>query len=209
DILLRHTDSNVNPENWDWQALKGEFNIIFLTDTTIPKEKIPKMKQEELLDTLLDKAKEKLAWREQELGEDGFNELLRFVLMATIDRNWRDHLYELDDLRQGISLRAYAQKDPLIEYKHESRKTYEDMRIEVAKNASSLIFRAQPGPRQRRPQPTREYKPSAIAQPAAQPAAQGAPAARRPVVAGKKIGRNDPCPCGSGKKYKKCCGRNA
>ncbi len=209
DVLLRHTDSKVNPETWDWQALKGEFNMIFLTDTTIPKEKIPKMKQEELLDILLDKAKEKLAWREQELGEDGFNELLRFVLMVTIDRNWRDHLYELDDLRQGISLRAYAQKDPLIEYKHESRKTYEDMRIEVAKNASSLIFRAQPGPRQRRPQPTREYKPSAVAQPAAQPAAQDAPAARRPVVAGKKIGRNDPCPCGSGKKYKKCCGRNA
>ncbi|KPK67910.1 hypothetical protein AMJ87_12680, partial [candidate division WOR_3 bacterium SM23_60] len=215
DILIRHTDPKINPETWDWDALKGEFNIVFLTDTSIPKEKIPKMKQEELLDILLEKAKERLAWREQELGQDVFNELLKFVLMATIDRNWRDHLYELDDLRQGISLRAYAQKDPLIEYKHESRKTYEDMRIEVAKNASGLIFRAQPGPRQRRPQQTREYKPSAVAQPAAQPgaappgAAQGAQPQQRPVIAGKKIGRNDPCPCGSGKKYKKCCGRNA
>ncbi len=211
DILLKHTDPKVNPEQWDWDSLKGEFNMLFLTDASIPKESIPRMKQEGLLDMFLEKAKEKLAWREQELGEETFSELLKVVLMATIDRNWRSHLYELDDLRQGISLRAYAQKDPLIEYKHESRKTYEDMRIEIAKNATGLIFRAQPGPRQRRPQQTREYKPtaaqpSAAAGPTAQP--EAAPAQRRPVVAGKKVGRNDPCPCGSGKKYKKCCGRN-
>jgi preprotein translocase subunit SecA len=212
DMLLKHTDPKVNPEQWGWDSIKGEFNLVFLTDAAIPKEKIPKMKQEELLDDLLEKAKEKLSWREQELGEEAFSELLKFVQMATIDRNWRSHLYELDDLRQGISLRAYAQKDPLVEYKRESRKTYEDMRVEIAKNAAGLIFRAQPGPRQRGPQQTREFKPTA-AQPsaAAGPTAEAraAPAQGRPVVAGKKVGRNDPCPCGSGKKYKKCCGRNA
>lgn len=202
DILLKYTDAKINPEQWEWDSIKGEFNIIFLTDTVIPKEKIPKMKQEELLDILLEKAKEKLSWREQELGEDVFNELLKFVLMGTIDNKWRDHLYSLDALREGIRLRAYGQKDPLIEYKQESFKMYDELLIDIAKHASGLIFRAQPGPRQRRSQKTQEYKPSVTAKPGAVPAKQTT------VVAKKKIGRNEPCPCGSGKKYKKCCGRN-
>ncbi len=202
DILWRHTDPKVNPEEWDWDSIKGEFNMIFLTDAVIPKDRIPKIKQEELLDMLLERAKEKLSWREQELGEDIFNELLKFVLMHIIDSKWRDHLYALDDLRQGINLRAYGQKDPLIEYKQESSKMYENMLVDIAKSTSGLVFRAQPGPKQRKVQKTREYKPADAAKPG------GAPAKQKTVTVGKKTGRNDPCPCGSGKKYKKCCGRN-
>ena len=202
DILLKHTDPKINPEEWDWDTIKGEFNMIFLTEAAIPKEKIPKMKQEELLDILHEKAKDKLSWRQQELGEEVFNELLKFVLMGTIDSKWRDHLYGLDALREGIRLRAYGQKDPLIEYKQESFKMYDELLVDIAKSASGLIFRAQPGPRQRRTQRTQEYKPSAAAKPGAAPAKQTV------VASQKKIGRNEPCPCGSGKKYKKCCGRN-
>jgi len=202
DILLKHTDPKINPEEWDWDAIKGEFNMIFLTEAIIPKEKIPKMKQEELLDILLEKAKNKLSWRQQELGEDVFNELLKFVLLGTIDNKWRDHLYGLDALREGIRLRAYGQKDPLIEYKQESFKMYDELLVDIAKSASGLIFRAQPGPRRRRTQRTQEYKPSAAAKPGE------APATQKVVTGQRKIGRNEPCPCGSGKKYKKCCGRN-
>jgi preprotein translocase subunit SecA len=201
DILWKHTDSKTNPEQWDWETIKAEFNMLFLTDMTIPKDKIPRMKQEELLDMLLDRAKEKLSWREQELSEEMLLELLRFVLLGTIDNKWRDHLYGLDALREGIRLRAYAQKDPLIEYKHESFKMYDELLVDIAKHSSGLIFRAQPGPRQRKSQPTKEYKPSAV-----QPGAL--PQKPKGVIGKKKIGRNDPCPCGSGKKYKKCCGRN-
>ncbi|MCK4674131.1 preprotein translocase subunit SecA, partial [candidate division WOR-3 bacterium] len=165
DILWRHTDPKVNPEEWDWDSIKGEFNMIFLTDAVIPKDRIPKIKQEELLDMLLERAKERLSWREQELGEDIFNELLKFVLMHIIDSKWRDHLYALDDLRQGINLRAYGQKDPLIEYKQESSKMYENMLVDIAKSTSRLVFRAQPGPKQRKVQKTREYKPTDAAKP--------------------------------------------
>jgi preprotein translocase subunit SecA len=202
DILWKHTDSKTNPEEWGWETIKAEFNMLFLTDMAIPKDKIPKMKQEELLDMLLERAKEKLSWREQELGEEVFLELLRFVLLGTIDNKWRDHLYSLDALREGIRLRAYAQKDPLIEYKHESFKEYDELLTDIAKHSSGLIFRAQPGPKQRKSQPMKEYKPSAMSRPGAMP--------QKPqsVVGKKKVGRNDPCPCGSGKKYKKCCGRN-
>jgi preprotein translocase subunit SecA len=200
DILWRYTDKKTNPEEWDWDAIKAEFNLLFLTDIALPKEKIPRMKQEELLDILLERAKEKLGWREQELGTDVFHELLKFVLLGTIDNKWRDHLYGLDALREGIRLRAYAQKDPLIEYKQESFKMYDELLVDIAKHASGLIFRAQPGPRQQKARATKEYKPG-VAQPGAQP--QNIKGAR----VEKKVGRNDPCPCGSGKKYKKCCGR--
>lgn len=201
DILWRCTDSKTNPEQWDWETIKAEFNMLFLTDMAVPKDQIPRMKQEELLDILLDRTKEKLSWREQELGEEMLLELLRFVLLGTIDNKWRDHLYGLDALREGIRLRAYAQKDPLIEYKHESFKMYNELFVDIAKHSSGLIFRAQPGPRQRKSQPTKEYKPSAV-----QPGAL--PQKPKGVIGKKKIGRNDPCPCGSGKKYKKCCGKN-
>ncbi len=207
DILTKYTDPKTNPEEWGWDSIKGEFNLIFLTDATIPKEKIPKMKQEELLDLLLEKAKEKLNWREQEFESETFHDLLRFVLLGTVDSKWRDHLYALDALREGISLRAYGQKDPLVEYKRESFKMFDDLQRDLARDASGLVFRAQPRREARQPQRTQEYKPSAGTQPRA-----GGP--RAPERAGaavatqKKVGRNDPCPCGSGKKYKKCCGRN-
>lgn len=204
DILLRFTDPKINPEEWDWNSIKNEFNMVFLTDATIPKDNIHKIKQEDLLDILLEKAKERLSMREQELGEEVFNQLLNFVLLHTIDNNWRHYLYELDDLRQGISLRAYGQKDPLIEYKKESFRKFDELQHQIAREGSTLLFRAQPRPTARQPQQIREYKPSAMARSGAAPAKK-----QTTVVGQKKIGRNDPCPCGSGKKYKKCCGRNA
>jgi preprotein translocase subunit SecA len=205
DILLKYTDPKINPEEWDWEAIKTEFNMIFLTDVGLPKENIHKIKQEDLLDMLLEKAKERLSWREQELGEDILKEMLKFVLLSTVDSRWRDHLYALDDLRQGISLRAYGQKDPLVEYKQESFRMFDELQRQLARDASALVFRAQLSPRARRPQPTSEYKPSTETKPST---AETAPTKSKPFVGTKKVGRNDPCPCGSGKKYKKCCGRN-
>ncbi|KPJ73011.1 preprotein translocase subunit SecA [candidate division TA06 bacterium DG_78] len=204
DILLKYTDPKINPEEWDWEGIKGEFNVTFLADMHIPKDDIHKIKQEQLLDMLLEKARERLTWREQELGKEMFNQLLKFVLLSTIDSNWRHYLYELDDLRQGISLRAYGQKDPLIEYKQESFRKFDELQRQIARDCSALLFRAQPRPVERRPQQTREYKPSTDIK----PGAAAAPAQKQTVANRKKVGRNEPCPCGSGKKYKKCCGKN-
>jgi len=203
DILVKHTDAKQSSEEWDWASLKNEFNLLFLTDVVIPEDRRERIRQEELLDLLLERARERYAHREQELGPEVFPEMLKYVLLGTIDNRWRDHLYGLDALREGINLRAYAQKDPLIEYKQESFKMFDELLRDIARDASALIFRAQPGPVQRRPVATREYKPNADAKPGA------APAADKTATAEKKIGRNDPCPCGSGKKYKKCCGKSA
>jgi preprotein translocase subunit SecA len=209
DIIMKYTDPKMNPEEWDWEALKGEFNLLFLTDVAVPQESIPKMKQEELLDLLLERAKEKLDWREKEFEPELFKEMLKFILLGTVDGKWRDHLYALDSLREGISLRAYGQKDPLIEYKFESRKMFDELQRDLAKDASGLVFRAQPRPHVRRPQRMHEYKPSARPQQVGQAVQGGAgKQGTATVTVADKVGRNDPCPCGSGKKYKKCCGRN-
>jgi len=205
DIIVKYSDPKRPPEEWDWDGLKNEFNLLFLTDVIIPRERMERIRQEEVLDLLLEKTQERFAYREQKLGPEVFPEMLKFVLLGTIDNRWRDHLYALDALREGINLRAYAQKDPLLEYKQESFKMFDELLRDIARDASALIFRAQPGPVQRRPVATREYKPNADAKPGATPSA----AADKPAAAEKKAGRNDPCPCGSGKKYKKCCGKNA
>ncbi len=203
DIIVKYSDPKTNPEEWEWDNLIGEFNFLFLTDFRIPKEKIPRIKQEELLDMLLDKAKERLKWRQEQLGEATVNDFIKLILLSTVDSKWRDHLYALDALREGISLRAYGQKDPLVEYKQESFRMFDELLRDIAKQTTALIFRAEPQIQPVRRQPKiQEYKPGVSS-------AGGVEAKKKPtVIKKKKVGRNDPCPCGSGKKYKKCCGRN-
>ncbi|MBE0432997.1 preprotein translocase subunit SecA [candidate division WOR-3 bacterium] len=211
DMIVKNTDPKMNPEEWDWDALRGEFNLLLLTDVVIPEDRIPKMKQEELLDLLLARAKEKLQWREREFPAQLMGEMLKFVLLGTVDSKWRDHLYSLDALREGISLRAYGQKDPLIEYKQESFKMFDELQRDLARDVSGLIFRAQPRPRVRKAERMYEHKPGTRPESGARAAAAGSagPSRAGTVTVANKVGRNDPCPCGSGKKFKKCCGRSA
>ncbi len=203
DIILKFTDLKQHPEEWDWESLKGEFGLLFLTEVKFTQEEILKMKQETLLDKLIEVAKGKLEEREKALGPEIFEDLLKFVMLGTIDSYWRDHLHSLDALREGIGLRAYGQKDPLIEYKQESFKMFDVTLRNLGKDISGLLFRAQLRPEVIRPTRTTEYKPAL----AGQTTAGSGKAPAKPQAA--KVGRNDPCPCGSGKKYKKCCGRSA
>jgi len=157
--------------------------------------------------------------RARELGQDVFAELQRMVLLHLIDQAWREHLYELDHLRKGIGLRSVGQKDPLIEYKKESFRLFAEMQARIRDQFVEYIFRLQPVTMQRpalRPQVREERSESAAASAVSvgrltarsgEPLLVSRTGRTRPAppLAGK-IGRNDPCPCGSGKKYKKCCG---
>ncbi len=152
----------------------------------------------------------------------------RYTILSAIDKLWQEHLYNMDSLRNSIGLRAYGQRDPLIEYKAEAFKMFEELRgnihSEICRNiflsASSLM--AFENFIRKLPQKTTHQEASAFG---AAPAAEGAPGAgqagsemvtqatealskAKPVRSGPKVGRNDPCPCGSGKKYKQCCGKN-
>jgi preprotein translocase subunit SecA len=192
------------------------------------------------------------ARRESDLTSDIMRRLERLVLLQVIDKHWRDHLAELDRLKEGIGLRAYGQKDPLLEYKSEAFSMFMDLVESIQEDSIQLIFRAQVAPavdaparrapvgqalhpEARRPMDAAAAQASATPVPEFGPgvASRGGRAPFDPVPRGgaprkaerehegddegprpepvrkeARVGRNDPCPCGSGKKYKKCCGRD-
>jgi preprotein translocase subunit SecA len=161
---------------------------------------------------------------------DALKEVERFTILSAIDRLWQEHLYEMDSLRYSIGLRAHGQRDPLIEYKAEAYKIFEELMVNIKTEICHNIFRSASSlmafenflrnvPQQTTHQSTSAFGGTATgtsAAPARRAPSQGsdlvseAAAAvekAKPVRAGPKVGRNDPCPCGSGKKYKHCCGK--
>ena len=146
--------------------------------------------------------------REQEVGPDVLRQLERWVMLQIIDAQWKDHLLSMDHMKEGIGLRGYGQRDPLTEYKREAFDLFEEMVGRVRTMVVEWLFKLQV---------TREApeaaRPSAPRTPTPTPArtsdvvlSHGAPERRREVArSGQKVGRNEACPCGSGKKYKKCC----
>jgi preprotein translocase subunit SecA len=207
--LVSKYSTSKYPEEWDWPSLKSEFGLLFITNFTISDAEIPRMKPEILTEAFKKITQERYLQREVELGKELLSDLVKFVFLRIIDTKWRDHLYAMDMLREGIGLVAYGQKDPLIEYKQESFQMFNEMMTDFNQEAVSLLFRAQVQTQDKRAasQPIRAYKPEITAQGPVdtreqKPAANITPQQRSSV----KVGRNDPCPCGSGKKYKRCCG---
>jgi preprotein translocase subunit SecA len=161
--------------------------------------------------------------REDEFGPETMRLLERNFFLQVLDGQWKDHLYAMDQLREGIGLRGYGQKDPLSEYKIEGFGMFEEMMERVREDTIRILFLVQmaeeenlPQRRQQRFSMTRGPSEDVFAQrqPQAAGLAQGpGPGQAQPVQQtvkreGRKVGRNEPCPCGSGKKYKKCCGAN-
>ncbi len=193
-----------NPETWDLNGLRERFEGMFLkpTDLVYTADERAKLKKKDIHEILSEKAHEAYALSERENTPERMREIERVVLLKTVDKYWMDHLDAMDDLRQGISLRAYGSHDPLIEYKVESFDMFDEMintiKYETVKGC--LILRVV----------RQEIKRVQVAKPE-ELNSVGGDGKKKPVVktAKQKIGPNDPCPCGSGKKYKKCCGRDA
>jgi len=208
-----HTDAATYPEAWDLTGLKQDLLKIFLVDVKFDQKDLNELKQQDLKDNLYKMALQIYGHKEEMLGEELMRQLERYAMLRTIDEKWKEHLYDLDQLKTGIGLRAYGQRDPLIEYKKEAFALFTEMLEKIDEETLELIFKLQVEERERprRREPERQMQ--AVHQSTVgmgyaetQPAEQVAPGKPKPVRVGKKIGRNDPCPCGSGKKYKKCCG---
>ena len=185
-----------------------------------------------LLEALEEKVREQLERREQEFGPERMQYLVRFILLQVIDTKWKEHLYGLDNLREGIGLRAYGQRDPLVEYKREAFDMFDQMTDSIKEEAIEFLFRVQQVHEVKPANPIEEshaqylhpeagFSESKGASPSKLPRGMGAPSpfsprneapddqAPAPIKRShEKVGRNDPCPCGSGHKYKKCCGTN-
>jgi preprotein translocase subunit SecA len=204
--------------------LERQFGVAF--DPTAPplrppadRETVGRALRDRLMEVLEEKRKrcDALAEEHRELGYPAFAEYEREILLRVSDRQWKDHLHAMDGLREGVSLRGYAQKDPKLEYQREGFQLFEQMGQRVDQEVAELVFKfVLPDPSQLRPAPPPPRRVESAPQggarpglPQAAPAGAARPGAAAAAAAGARVGRNDPCPCGSGKKYKKCCGADA
>jgi preprotein translocase subunit SecA len=192
-----YAPEGVYPEEWDLKGLLDYAEQYFLPGHGLVPGDLEGMGRRELQDFLSERSRDAYDAREQELGQETMREIERVVMLRIVDEKWMDHLDAMDQLREGIGLRAYGQKDPLIEYKFEGYEMFQNMIDSIQDDVVRYIFRVnvvQPQQEQKRQVTENRY-------------AEEGP--KKPVRRENKVGRNDPCPCGSGKKYKKCCGRAA
>ncbi|MFZ3105829.1 MAG: preprotein translocase subunit SecA [Candidatus Hydromicrobium sp.] len=216
DIIDRSVDIHINPgdypENWDLETLSNYITSLFSRDIItdiIDRKKIGESKWD------ISILKEKLAERAYRIYEERENnysppvirKLEKIVMLNVIDNMWRGHLLEMDYLQEGIGLRAIGQMDPLVEYKRETFNLFKELIEEIKFDTVKLLYNVRIVTReeQEKQKTVRENEVTNIV--TSGPLEAGSIALQTKPVTAKKIGRNDPCPCGSGKKYKKCCGR--
>ena len=200
-----------HPDNWDIEGLVGQLGTVFPLPPfgEIPSDEFGEVK-EAVIDRMMQYAQTAYQAKEAELTEPMMRQVEQFVVLKTIDSKWISYLTMMEHFKEGIGLRAFGQKDPLVEYKHEAFQAFQellnDIQFEIASNMYRVQVRAEP------PVPTpppavlaaNRGRPGGATATAVNSNGGGSPAA---VPAGTKLGRNDPCWCGSGKKYKKCHGR--
>jgi preprotein translocase subunit SecA len=251
ELLDKFADKEKHPEDWDIAGLKGEIFTRFGVDILAEGVEAEKLNRVELGDQIFEKLKERYDAKEHLIGPDQMRHHERVIMLSVIDQLWKDHLLNMDHLKEGIGLRGYAQHDPLVEYKRESFDMFEEMMNTFKEQTVRYLYLMQiidaatnrPVEFTRRPpQNVIESGPATSAEP--QPSGNGhqppppqrkaatslddmerqferkkrreleqarmagasMPEAVQQHVRGEKIGRNDPCHCGSGKKYKKCHG---
>jgi len=216
EIILKHTSNSKSPDQWDIQGLSFGLQTAFGLNYRISEESLENRTQDSLFDEIWTLVKEKYQEKERRFGEEMMRQFERGVFLMVIDNLWKDHLYEMDHLKGGVQYRAFGQKNPLYEYQKEGLKMFEELRAAIAREVSSYIFRLERVQREPAAQnPKTVYYGPEIGKEPQQRKAQPQPnlitnrnstATHTVVKTATVVGRNDPCPCGSGKKYKKCCG---
>jgi len=236
DLLEQFAPEKSHPDDWDLAGLKNQVFNRFGVDLAAEGVKLDDLSRQELGDTIFEKLKERYEAKEKLLGPDAMRYHERMIMLSVLDTQWKDHLLSMDHLKEGIGLRGYGQHDPLVEYKRESFEVFEEMMQRFQEETVRTLYlmqvvAAEEGGRepagasgeaaesrpQRRPRATSIDELEAEFQRKKRRELEQARLAgsgdyqpvQQVVRSGAKVGRNDPCPCGSGKKYKKCCGMAA
>lgn len=198
DVVTQVVDSYAGElkyaEEWDLDGLLNFIEQNVLPGHDLTRESLLGMTKYQVRELIEEKTLALYEKREQELSPETMREIEKAIMLRIIDNKWMDHIDAMDQLRNGINLRAYGQRDPLIEYKFEAFEAFQTMIYSIKEDVVRYVLRVRVV---ERPEERKMI------------VNQGEAAEKKPVKVGEKIGRNDPCPCGSGKKYKKCCGRNA
>jgi preprotein translocase subunit SecA len=195
DSVSMFSGEGLYPEEWDLSGLADYVESFYLPGIHLTPEEFANLSIEEVEEMLLEKAKALYESREKQFGSDLMREIERAVMLQVVDSKWIDHLDAMDMLREGIGLRAYGQKNPLVEYRREGFEMFQGMINSIQNDIVRYVMRVTPQVREEVAEQPRNMTENRY---------EGEPS--KPVHTGEQIGRNDPCPCGSGKKYKKCCG---
>ncbi|WP_287408412.1 preprotein translocase subunit SecA [Oceanithermus sp.] len=213
DTVAAVAENYLNPEihkdDWDLDGLKLALVDIVPAFENFDFETLRQLEAPEAIDKVVEAAFGFYDEREQELSPQVMRAVERFVILSIVDSDWKEHLHNLDVLRQGIGLRSYAQKDPFQEYKFEATRLFNEMIAHIKSESAKFFFRLKVEAEPPKPQvyvPVPEKKPQPVKADAKAAAGKRGGKRQEPK---KKIGRNDPCWCGSGKKYKHCHGKNA
>jgi preprotein translocase subunit SecA len=199
-------DPKAYPEDWEIQGLTNRLSRLFgfrpkIGPEDLGEEAFDALKPEDLSDLIKEQVRSVYEEKEKLFGKEDLEQLERFLILQIIDHQWVDHLQDMDHMKEGISLRGYGQMDPLREYKREGFALFEGLMDRIKEETLGHLFRIQLVSRRPQERPNKK-KPMQLS--------HGDEGERPTTVRrkGKKIGRNAPCPCGSGKKYKRCCGAN-
>lgn len=220
-VVEKYTDMERDVEIWDWAGLEADLNATAMVQ--VPETPATDLDPEKLADMLKKLLGDAYDEKAEITGSiENFKRLQQFVYLRVIDEKWREHLYEMDQMKEGINLRAVGQKDPLIEYKREGYQLFVKMLDLIDREVLKLFFHARiVDEREKRMRGARNLSSqhaesanmgflNALPQAdgtASGPGQSGPPQKQQPITVGEKVGRNDPCPCGSGLKYKKCHGK--
>ena len=208
DTILKMLDTNIdeNVRNYLAGDKKDDWNINGLREkylgwltTAEDFEDISTVEVDDVIETLTSRGHQHLAEKREMLGDDMYNDFQRMVLLRNVDTLWMDHIDAMDDLKQGIHLRSYAQQDPVVAFRMESYDMFDEMTATIRENTVRMMLTLIPRRRE-------DVERKAVAKVTATSSGGDDTVKSSPVRKGNKIGPNDPCPCGSGKKYKKCCG---
>lgn len=197
-IVEAHCSDDI-PEHWGLQDVADYVNTKLFDEGTITKDELWGKEAPEIVEYIFGKVMEKYDAREARLGPELVREFEKVIVLRAVDSKWMDHIDAMDQLRQGIHLRAYGGTDPLREYQFEGFEMFNQMVASIQEEVATYIMKAHIEANQQRQAVVEENKISTNSE----------PAEKRPVQVKDSVGRNDPCPCGSGKKYKNCHGQNA
>lgn len=196
DYLLEIAEMYI-PKNqkdvWDLERFVNELKNTFNIDMNI--QEIKELSYDEILSKCKERINSRYEEKEREIGPELLRQAEKFIMLRVVDTHWIEHLENMDFLKEGIGLRAYGQREPLIEYKKEAYEIFQDMLSSIRRDISRFLMKLEIKPERI------EHKPVAVI------SQSSSNTVKKPIKT-KKIGRNDPCPCGSGKKYKYCCGRD-
>lgn len=191
------TSAEASADQWEMEGLLNYLHSIYLPKGILRFPDMSQYTQESLKDYIFEESKKLYDQKEEEIGTEMFRELERVIMLRVVDSKWMDHIDAMDQLKQGIGLRAFGNEDPVRAYTNEGYDMFQEMNHSIREDTVKFMYHVQPATRAERKQVMKPQEGNTGEKP------------QTVVRKGKKVGRNDPCPCGSGLKYKKCHGKNA